>query len=143
MGVVEAPLPLRWGKAHYGYSFRKNHCVQTNRSIECGFNETTTFLEIQAHKHILVAETVKLYFFYTDEMEFYVALLIELVVPFVINPFCHFKGRDDKGNERPITRIGFKSHFCDFCIMKPWPVSEMLNDDFGIGYSSNSRVLVI
>jgi len=44
-----------------------------------------------------MTEIIKLYFFYTGEMEFYIALLSELIIPSFINLFCHLEGRNDKG----------------------------------------------
>ena len=143
LSAAEASLPLRMDKTHYRYSLRKNHCVQADSSIKCSFNKAATFLKIQAHQHILVAETVKLYFLYADKTELYVALLNELIVPFFINLFRHFECRYDEGNQRPIAGIRFKGHFCNFGIMKSWPVAEVFNDDCGVDYFSNSRVLII
>jgi len=90
-----------------------------------------------------MTEIIKLYFFYTGEMEFYIALLSELIIPSFINLFCHLEGRNDKGYQRPITRMRLKSHFCDFRIMKPWPVSEMLKNNFSVGYFSDNRILAL
>ena len=141
--AVKASLPLRWDKAHYGHPFRKNHRVQPNRSVKYSFNKTATFFKIQAHKHILVAKTFKIYFFNTGKIEFYIALLGELEIPSFINLLCHFEGRNNKGYQRPITRMRLKGHFCDFRIMKLWPVSKMLNDDFGVGYLGNSGIMIL